>query len=125
MYHKRCHIDTFSLLVSTTALTVALFCLKLLVFVIREFYLFAVGSSPSNCPSARCAIAANVVYKGTDIFSKQLVSLHHIVKFVLLLTISLSSNSRLAAGGWRVFLKTPAQFVDNFRRRFLACQWEF
>jgi hypothetical protein len=35
---------------------------------IREFALFNVCSSSINCPSARCALAANVVCKDVDVF---------------------------------------------------------
>jgi hypothetical protein len=35
---------------------------------IRDFVLFNVCSSRKNCPSARCASAANVVCKDVDVF---------------------------------------------------------
>jgi hypothetical protein len=46
----------------------------------RDFPFFAIGSSRKNCPSARCASAANVVCKYIDIFIKHLVALNHILK---------------------------------------------
>jgi hypothetical protein len=47
---------------------------------LRDFPLFTVGSSHKSCPSARSASAANTICKDNDIFSKQLVTLNHILK---------------------------------------------
>jgi hypothetical protein len=46
----------------------------------RDFLLFNVGSSHKSFPSARSASAANTICKDTDVFSKQLVTLNHILK---------------------------------------------
>jgi hypothetical protein len=44
---------------------------------IRDFALFNVCSSSKNCPSARCASAANIVCKDIDIFGAGNVHLNH------------------------------------------------
>jgi hypothetical protein len=41
--------------------------------------LFSVCSSCKNCPSARCASAANIVCKDVDIFGAKNVPLNHIL----------------------------------------------
>jgi hypothetical protein len=46
----------------------------------RDFPFFTVGSSHKSCPSARSTSAANTMCKDIDIFSKQLVTLYHILK---------------------------------------------
>jgi hypothetical protein len=46
----------------------------------RDFPLFTVGSSHKSCPFARSASATNTICKDIDIFSKQLVTLNHILK---------------------------------------------
>jgi hypothetical protein len=46
----------------------------------RDFPLFTVGSSHKTCPSARSASAANTICKDIVVFSKQLVTLNHILK---------------------------------------------
>jgi hypothetical protein len=45
---------------------------------VRNFRDF--GSLHKSCPSARSASAANTICKDIDIFSKQLVTLNHILK---------------------------------------------
>jgi hypothetical protein len=40
---------------------------------IRDFALFNVCSSSKNCPSARCASAANVVFKDVDVFGAGII----------------------------------------------------
>jgi hypothetical protein len=42
---------------------------------LRDFPLFHVSSSYKNCPSSRCATAANSVYNQLDVFRKQTVTL--------------------------------------------------
>jgi hypothetical protein len=44
---------------------------------IREFALFNVCSSSKNCPSARCASAANVVCRDVDVFGAGNVHLNY------------------------------------------------
>jgi hypothetical protein len=46
----------------------------------RDFPLFAVGFSRKTCLSATCVSAANTVCIDTNIFSKNLITLKHIVK---------------------------------------------
>jgi hypothetical protein len=46
---------------------------------IMNFSLFSVCSSSKNCPSARCASAANVVCRDGDIFRTKTLSLKHIL----------------------------------------------
>jgi hypothetical protein len=46
---------------------------------IRDFALFNVCSPFKNCPSARCASAANVVRKNVDVFGARNVLLSHFV----------------------------------------------
>jgi hypothetical protein len=41
--------------------------------------MFSVCSSSKNCPSARCASAANVVCRDVDIFGTKTLSLKHIL----------------------------------------------
>jgi hypothetical protein len=45
---------------------------------IKEISLFDVCSSGKNCPSARCASAANAVCRDADVFGTKTVSLSHI-----------------------------------------------
>jgi hypothetical protein len=45
---------------------------------LRDFSLFCVCPSNKQCPSARCACAANAVGKDLDIFATGAVSLHDI-----------------------------------------------
>jgi hypothetical protein len=45
---------------------------------IRDFSMFSVCSSRKNCPSARCASAANVVCRDVDIFGTKPLSLKYI-----------------------------------------------
>jgi hypothetical protein len=51
---------TFTFTTTTTTTAAAAVGLQLLAWYIREFALFSVYSS-KNCPSAKCASAANVV----------------------------------------------------------------
>jgi hypothetical protein len=46
---------------------------------LRDFSVFNFGPSIKNCPSARCASAANVVCRDFDIFKANIVSLSHIL----------------------------------------------
>jgi hypothetical protein len=46
---------------------------------IRDFALCSVCSSSKNGPSARCASAANVVYRNVDIFGAKNVLLNHVL----------------------------------------------
>jgi hypothetical protein len=46
---------------------------------LRDFPLFYVCPTIKNCPSARCASAANVVCRDFDVFTRQNVSLEHIL----------------------------------------------
>jgi hypothetical protein len=46
---------------------------------LRDFPLFYVCPTMKNCPSARCASAANVVCRDFDIFRRHNVSLEHIL----------------------------------------------
>jgi hypothetical protein len=46
---------------------------------IRDFAMFNVFSSFNNCPSARCASAANVVCKDDDVFGARNLLLSHYV----------------------------------------------
>jgi hypothetical protein len=41
----------------------------------RDFPLFHVSSSYTNCPSARCVTAANSVYNQLDVFRRQIITL--------------------------------------------------
>jgi hypothetical protein len=50
---------------------------------IRDFALFNVCSSCKNCPSARCASAANVVCRDVDVFGANNVLLNHIIVIVI------------------------------------------
>jgi hypothetical protein len=43
---------------------------------IRDFVLFSVCFSCKNCPSARCALAAAVVYRDIDLFGARNVLLN-------------------------------------------------
>jgi hypothetical protein len=77
------------LLMFTIDINSALPHLKLLAFallleIFRDFPLFTVGSSRKNCPSARCASAANTARKDVDIFKNNFVMLKHILKFYFL-----------------------------------------
>jgi hypothetical protein len=63
----------FFFLKYTVVLNSALMFWKLLVSefllgISRDFAMFNVCSSSKNCPSARCALAANVVCKDVDVF---------------------------------------------------------
>jgi hypothetical protein len=49
--------------------------------------MFSVCSSSKNCPSARCASAANVVYRDVDIFGTKPLSLKHILQFSTLMFV--------------------------------------
>jgi hypothetical protein len=49
---------------------------------LRDFPLFYICPTIKNCPSARCASAANIVCRDFDVFGNHNVSLEH----VLLLT---------------------------------------
>jgi hypothetical protein len=42
---------------------------------LRDFPLFHVSSSYKNCPTARCATAANSVCNQLDVFRRQIVTL--------------------------------------------------
>jgi hypothetical protein len=46
---------------------------------IGDFALFNVCFSSKNCPSARCASAANVVCRNVDVFGAKNVLLNHIL----------------------------------------------
>jgi hypothetical protein len=46
---------------------------------IRDFAMFNVCSSSKNCPSARCASAANVVCKDVDVFGAGNVRINHLL----------------------------------------------
>jgi hypothetical protein len=46
---------------------------------LRDFSMFNLSPSLKNCPSARCASAANVVCRDFDIFKTNIVSLSHIL----------------------------------------------
>jgi hypothetical protein len=50
---------------------------------VRELPLFTAAFLHKSCPSARCASAAHVIFKDTDIFRKQVVTLNHILKLIL------------------------------------------
>jgi hypothetical protein len=49
---------------------------------IRDFALFNVCSSTKNCPSARCAAAANAVCKEVDVFGTRKVLTKYFLKIV-------------------------------------------
>jgi hypothetical protein len=49
---------------------------------IRDFTLFIVCSSCNNCPSARCASAANVVCRDVDVFGAGNVHLNNFLKSI-------------------------------------------
>jgi hypothetical protein len=46
---------------------------------LRDVYIFSFSPSFKNCPSARCASAANVVCRDFDVFKTNTVSLSHIL----------------------------------------------
>jgi hypothetical protein len=46
---------------------------------LRDFSMFNFSTSLKNCPSARCASAANVVCRDFDVFKTNIVSLSHIL----------------------------------------------
>jgi hypothetical protein len=46
---------------------------------LRDFSMFSFSPSLKNCPSARCASAANVVCRDFDVFKTNIVSLSHIL----------------------------------------------
>jgi hypothetical protein len=74
----------FSLFKFTLVLNSARLYWKLLAFMSllgtsRDFPLFYVCPTIKNCPSARCASAANVVCRDFDIFRRHNVSLEHIL----------------------------------------------
>jgi hypothetical protein len=46
---------------------------------IRDFALFNVCSSSKNCPSARCASAANVVCRDVDVFGARNIFLNRLL----------------------------------------------
>jgi hypothetical protein len=62
-------------------------CLRFPARYIREFALFNVCSSTKNCPSARCASAANVVCRDVDVFGAKNVLLYHILYVLIVITI--------------------------------------
>jgi hypothetical protein len=47
---------------------------------IRDFALFSVCCSCKNCPSARCASAANVVFRDDHVFGSRNILLRHILQ---------------------------------------------
>jgi hypothetical protein len=53
--------------------------LLLILLYLRDFPLFYVCPAIKNCPSARCASAANVVCRDFDVFTRQNISLEHIL----------------------------------------------
>jgi hypothetical protein len=46
---------------------------------LRDFFMFIFSTSLKNFPSARCALAANVVCRDFDVFKTNIVSLSHIL----------------------------------------------
>jgi hypothetical protein len=56
-----------------------IFGLPVSAWYIRHFAVFNVCSSCKNCPSARCASAANVVCRDVDIFGAKNVLINHIL----------------------------------------------
>jgi hypothetical protein len=46
---------------------------------VRDFSLFNVCSSGKNCPSARCASAAKMVFKEVDVFGFRNILFHHLL----------------------------------------------
>jgi hypothetical protein len=48
-------------------------------YYLRDFPLFYVCPTIKNCPSARCASAANVVFRDFGVFRNHNVSLEHIL----------------------------------------------
>lgn len=86
---RRCHLDAHFLLISRMVLNFVVPCLKLMAFVFptRNFWdvsSFTLRPSRKHCPSTWNASATNTVCKPTDIFSKYLVSLDYILKFLCL-----------------------------------------
>jgi hypothetical protein len=53
--------------------------------------MFSVCSVGKNCPSARCASAANVVCKDVDVFGPKTLSLKHILYWIIELLLVLLS----------------------------------
>jgi hypothetical protein len=84
LHKRRYHLDALFL---TQVYRGSKFCpsvletvgLRILVRYIRDFSMFSVCSSSKNCPSARCASAANVVCRDVDIFGTKTLSLKHIL----------------------------------------------
>jgi hypothetical protein len=54
---------------------------------IRDFALFNVCSSFKNCPSARCASAANVVCRDVDVFAARNVLLSRFYNVIIIIII--------------------------------------
>jgi hypothetical protein len=54
--------------------------LRVPVLHIRDFPMFSVSSASKNCPSARCASAANVVCRDVDVFGQKPLTLRHILR---------------------------------------------
>jgi hypothetical protein len=48
---------------------------------IRDFPMFSVSSASKNCPSARCASAADVVCRDVDVFRPKPLSRKHILRW--------------------------------------------
>jgi hypothetical protein len=84
LHKRRCHLDALFL---TQVYRGSKFCpsvfetvgLRVPVRYIRDFSMFNVCSSSKNCPSARCASAANVVCRDSDIFGTKPLSLKYIL----------------------------------------------
>jgi hypothetical protein len=54
---------------------------------IRDFALFNVSSSCKNCPSARCASAANVVCRDVDVFGARNILLNLCIQYIIIAII--------------------------------------
>jgi hypothetical protein len=69
----------FTLVLNSVRLFWKLVGLRLPTRHLRDFPLFYACPTIKNCPSARCASAANVVCRDFDVFRNHNVSLEHIL----------------------------------------------
>jgi hypothetical protein len=58
---------------------------------IRDFALFNVCFSSKNCPSARCALAANVVCKDIEVFGAGSFRINHLLYVIVAITIIITT----------------------------------
>ncbi|PNF34240.1 hypothetical protein B7P43_G17496 [Cryptotermes secundus] len=84
LHKRRYHLDALFLIQVYRG---SVFCpsaleivgLRVPVLYIRDFHMFNVCSVSKNCPSARCASAANVVCRNVDVFGPKTLLMKHIL----------------------------------------------